>query len=218
MDRTERARLRALCEAATAGPWERQPFGGQWKDDESGTCAIIHKTGQVYSWGEEKKTICNGWMMSRADVDFIAAARTALPAALDALDAMEAKEARLVEHLSRTQKACAIFERNSADVAEMWERVKAAEAERDALQAKLDAAEGKLRAVCCDRDFLQRERDTLCASLDTIRRTTVEAIVRRLRDAAHSRSGGLMDGLFKADTLIEREFLTEKGGMCHGDS
>lgn len=225
MDKQERDRLRALCEKATAGPW----FGESSTDAYYRLTAISPDRGHsdlLAEFHHPQKFVDGKRVVDDArkaeviwNLAFSSEARTALPAALDALDAAEAKEARLVEHLSRTQQACAIFERNSADVAEMWERVKKAEAERDALRAKLDAAEAEVErlTILCDRDKswldLIEDNQKLATEVGVIRRTTVEAIVRRLRElggeTAHPES---CVGYYRAANIVEREFLTEKGG------
>jgi hypothetical protein len=78
---------RALCEAATPGPWHHRNepisptagypwIAGPFDEDTAGECTIVE-------WNE-----CGE--LANADAAFIAAARTLLPAALDAL--VEARE------------------------------------------------------------------------------------------------------------------------------
>lgn len=82
MDATERARLRALCETATPGPWE---CNGVSVDPEDGYVfarqgANIRGTLIVLDDTYER---CG------SDMLFVAASRTAIPALLDDLDAVE---------------------------------------------------------------------------------------------------------------------------------
>lgn len=151
MDKSERDRLRALCDKATAGPW--------------GIVGSVHVVTAVEEVDhnirprQRGQRVCGDMFPSIArncspnDSEFIAAARTAVPAMLDALEA--------------------------------------AEAERDAAIATMEMA---------------------TRTTEEIRRTTVEAIVRRLREMAVEYDGGYMGvGVSRAVELVEREFLIEKG-------
>lgn len=97
MDRDERARLRALCEAATPGPWEtyRPAAGG---------LGIAHGDPRTHH-GCIARIVAG----EPADAALMGIARTALPALLDALDA--------AEHALR--EARAEMERLRAELAEV---------------------------------------------------------------------------------------------------
>ena len=76
MDTTERARLRALCEAATPGPWR----------DGAGFVAPVRDGSGTF----DSLCECHGRNI-RSNAVFVAASRTAIPALLDALDAADAR-------------------------------------------------------------------------------------------------------------------------------
>ena len=77
MDVEEIASLRAVCAAATPGPWNdrRHADGG----DVFGCCAHVDTPST-----QGRRSLLEG--LTRADAAFIAAARTALPAALDEIE------------------------------------------------------------------------------------------------------------------------------------
>lgn len=84
------AKLRALCEAATPGPWH---LGGQWDGK-------THAVNDGYDLGVADaypSRVGNEPLVANARL--IAAARTALPALLDALERERAENARLKEAL-----------------------------------------------------------------------------------------------------------------------
>ena len=145
MTADERAALRALAEAATPGPWER----GDWH--------IWSKADGV------SREVCGmgGWE-HRDDGAFIAAARAAVPALLDALDAAEAErdEARAV--------ASELIDKLSVA------HVRANEAARLSSDANGRAEDARRRwaahqDVCVmaslDRETLETERDEARAAL-----------------------------------------------------
>jgi hypothetical protein len=82
------AELRALCEAATAGPWRVSMTGYSVKsnDDDAPTIAIPHGVSVLTSKQIDR------WL---ANAEFIAAARTALPDALDEIERLRATVATL---------------------------------------------------------------------------------------------------------------------------
>lgn len=96
----ERARLRALGEAAMPGPWDDQ------SEDYDGLPVIWvqRKPSQVFN---DPQFVCvfneDGMPYERAreNTAFIAAARTALPALLDQIDAAESRLAALEDAASR---------------------------------------------------------------------------------------------------------------------
>jgi hypothetical protein len=71
------AELRALAEQATPGPWQ-----------------AIHGEGDKQGWiSAPDATVCDMWTPN-ATADFIAAARTALPEALDAIERVRALQVK----------------------------------------------------------------------------------------------------------------------------
>lgn len=95
MDAKERTRLRALCEAATPGPWEtyRPAAGG---------LGIAHGDPRTHH-GCIARIVAG----EPADAALMGIARTALPALLDALDAAEhaLREARAETERLRAELA-----------------------------------------------------------------------------------------------------------------
>jgi hypothetical protein len=88
VNRDERSRLRALANVAIPGPWR---FAAGVFDQDGEPIAYPHPA-SIYSTGQ-----CD------ANAEFIAAARSAVPALLDALDARDTRIARL-EALLREAK------------------------------------------------------------------------------------------------------------------
>lgn len=89
------AELKALCEAATPGPWEAE-FGpdGAFVDMPGTPAAFFGDAWQHGNNGGISVDLNSAGLVSdvdRRNVEFIAASRTALPALLDALEAAEAK-------------------------------------------------------------------------------------------------------------------------------
>lgn len=95
----DRSELRRLCEAATPGPWRLHK----------------HAHAHVTSGGGENVANCGGaqrnfdreqqFSQQIDNATFVAAARTALPALLDALEAAEARERRLRDALATIKTA-----------------------------------------------------------------------------------------------------------------
>ena len=77
MTQQELAALKALADAATPGPWEEVAESGEWwitsASDETASLYVIPDTG----------------LMNQADVDFIAASRTAVPALLAEVERLQ---------------------------------------------------------------------------------------------------------------------------------
>ena len=124
MDATERARLRALCEAATPGPWDAiyDEDAGEWM------VRTGHADVAVLTWQQAIDALGLSPMTMRTAA-FIAASRTAIPALLDdseRLDAAERErdEARAeVERLRRELAEARLDERWScSEFAEKWLR------------------------------------------------------------------------------------------------
>lgn len=92
MDASERARLRALCEAATPGPWQV---------DECPDDRVMHECGDGWHHVDDPVRCIKGddagpdsamvFQGVDADLALMAAARTAIPTLLGALDAAEAR-------------------------------------------------------------------------------------------------------------------------------
>lgn len=83
----DRDRLRKLCEDAHPGPWEHEPEAGWVEVTADKHCAVI--AGQVRPRNGFGGRIYEDNYEPTAE--FIAAARTAVPALLDALDQAEAR-------------------------------------------------------------------------------------------------------------------------------
>ena len=77
MTQQELDALKALADAATPGPWEEVAESGEWwitsASDETASLYVIPDT----------------WLMNQADVDFIAASRTAVPALLAEVERLQ---------------------------------------------------------------------------------------------------------------------------------
>ena len=77
MTQQELDALKALADAATPGPWEEVAESGEWwitsASDETASLYVIPDTG----------------LMNQADVDFIAAARAAVPALLAEVERLQ---------------------------------------------------------------------------------------------------------------------------------
>ena len=103
MTTEQRARSRAICEKATAGPWTAGrsdmlsyhgdgsgPFKNVYAPDPNGTIHLGERLDAI---------VCEAFDAVRVDcrdnAEFIAHARTALPAALDEIDRLEAEVERL---------------------------------------------------------------------------------------------------------------------------
>ena len=87
MDATERARLRALCEAATPGPWDAiyDEDAGEWM------VRTGHADVAVLTWQQAIDALGLSPMTMRTAA-FIAASRTAIPALLDDSERLDAAE------------------------------------------------------------------------------------------------------------------------------
>lgn len=98
MTNEEIARLRALCEKATPGPWKQS---WMWVDKHSMPMCVEQDDGSG-----DGPAVCRVDEYDErgpADAEFIAAARTALPAALDEIERMRGVLERIsVGHHSGT--------------------------------------------------------------------------------------------------------------------
>lgn len=97
--------LRRLADAATEGPWEAQDYDDNPGDE--GSCVLTHEPERgtraiayaiAYPWTTPES--CN------ADAEFIAAARTAVPALLDALAAAEHRATRAEARIQAVRAMC----------------------------------------------------------------------------------------------------------------
>lgn len=131
----DRKELRRLCEAATPGPWEwwgdglldSVERGPVLEVGDDGKAYGLHSAVLVHNWDESAKA---------ANKALIAAARTALPALLDALEEQEAMTSAL-----------------NGDVTELGQKLEAAEArEKNLLAAVKNIAKQRLHAEIADCD------------------------------------------------------------------
>jgi len=157
MDTTERARLRALCEAATPGPWHVDEIGGVTVT----TCDPGGRVGEYVAevvWPIDEDGDEDGNPYA-ADVALIAASRTAIPALLDDLDAADVR--------------ASVAERER-DVAVA--RLSRIEAIRDEARATLGAGQGVCYEGLTDAARrVVRERDDARADVERLRAELAEA-------------------------------------------
>ena len=127
----DRDRLRELAENATPGPWEADL-------DRHGETRGIWPTGPgeeqiIGSYVAADGYDSQGWTGGTdEDLAFIAAARTAVPALLDALDQAEAEVKRL------SWKCGHLADKYAQDTDELRQEAGQAEAERDNARAQVD--------------------------------------------------------------------------------
>lgn len=183
MTSQEIVQLLALCEAATPGPWiqEKQRVF----DDVDGPCAIgperPDRLGEVSGGGVSS---CDGCPITKhpGDAAFIAAARTALPAALDEVERLRGVYKSAVEGRSDMRKALVRERKLTRLGITEWETVEAVErviSERD-----------KLRA---ENESLKEQMTKLVLATDCARRTDGDE-VRRLLEEAHEVIGQYAPG------------------------
>lgn len=170
MDKSERARLRALCEAATPGPWR----------DGAGFVAPVRDGSGTF----DSLCECHGRNI-RSNAVFVAASRTAIPALLDDADAADARAEKAERErddarallsewrklivdtaaaLGQTMPPCVWHDhgniaRLAADVVR----------ERDEARGGRALAEELACAIGLERDLLRRERDEACAEAERLR-------------------------------------------------
>jgi hypothetical protein len=111
-------RLRALCEAATPGPWTHDYDGEQ---------------GYAVRGPSDGQTVCIGY---EEDAAFIAAARTALPEVIDELERLRARILELEGLVSHT--ACTI---------DIWNSVGADGGDSDEMEQVLVDTSGMLKTA-----------------------------------------------------------------------
>jgi hypothetical protein len=88
MTSDDRKRARAVCDAATKGPWKFQPKGTIKSDAYGAAIAFL--------------SLDADGIVSRADGEFIAFARTALPWALDEIERLRSALERIADPFTRT--------------------------------------------------------------------------------------------------------------------
>ena len=116
MDATERARLRALCEAATPGPWATY-------EPAAGGLGIAHGDPRTHH-GCIARIVAG----SPADAALIAVARNALPALIDALGVTERERDGARAEAERLRAALAVSQETAHVIG----------IERDVLRHRLD--------------------------------------------------------------------------------
>ena len=181
MDTTERTRLRALCEAATPGPWHVDETDGVTVT----TCDPGGRVGEYVAeviWPGDEDGDEDGNPYA-ADAALIAASRTAIPALLDDLDAADVR--------------ASVAERER-DVAVA--RLSRIEAIRDEARATLGAGDGVCYEGLTDAARrVVRERDEAVAMLR-------EILARVHRDGGqHVDAVGLAQATREADEVIVRD-------------
>lgn len=200
MDTTERARLRALCEAATPGPWVTgEGAAGRFMvSTDDGVCCV----GGVRRVVFEINDGCAPWRFPDGPIpeaQLIAASRTAIPALLDDLDAADVR--------------ASVAERER-DVAVAVARLSRIEAIRDEARATLGAGDGvcyegltdAARRVVRERDEAvarYESAETAFADAQVMLRAEVARIVHQ-RDEARAEVERLRAELAEA-RLDERE-------------
>jgi hypothetical protein len=141
------AALRSLVERATPGPWEiddeRSRYGEKYPNGDpidDNDIHGIHGPGGVAI----VKTDCGVYPPDRPDAEFIAASRTAVPALLDMVEALKAE----VERLRKLFDDAGQGEHNVLALVEFYQGQElAAEAERDALRARVERLEAAALAA-----------------------------------------------------------------------
>ena len=128
MPATTRDQLRALADAATPGPWEYE-----WDEDE-GEITVRAGTARVGEDGFAPGSYVTTDMILEhedawpedsgeqhaADAEFIAAARTAVPALLDQLDQAEARIKAVRELLDVEERSMANLDIGACGIGEGW--------------------------------------------------------------------------------------------------
>jgi hypothetical protein len=135
LPREERDAIRARAEAATDGPWSA--YGtviAAYFEPNCGGCSGIVSPAHEPSCGIEQIAQADA-----ADAEFIAHARTDVPALLDALDAAEAE-------IERLRATCGLDrdDKHPCIRVEAYLRLKA---ERDAARAEVAALRGRIEAM-----------------------------------------------------------------------
>lgn len=196
MDKVDRDRLRALVSRF------RSRLPAREHHPNCSTSAV-GRLSECDCYGHER-------CVTQDIVDEVDAGMSALLDALDATEAAIADAAKpfLAESdLIEFYKARMVEHRTNA----IASRKRAEKAEAEMVAKAEDLADSIAKAVDESAD---RRISELSAQLATIRRATVETIVRRLRElgSVHYSGTGSGVGMKIAADFIEREFLTEKGG------
>ena len=95
-------KLRELCEKATPGPWLEEP-----RQNEA--------TDFAYVWAVHRCVLEDDGCLVEEDADFIAAARTALPEALDEIERLQNENNQLHKDLDHYKKVSEIASRGLAE-------------------------------------------------------------------------------------------------------
>ena len=114
IDRDERARLRALCEAATPGPWDAIYD----EDADEWMVRTGHADVAVLTWQQAIDALGLSPMTMRTAA-FIAASRTAIPALLDDSERLDAAERERDEARAEVARLRAAITRLRDNAAEM---------------------------------------------------------------------------------------------------
>lgn len=146
----ERARLRALADAATQGPWVvHQEHYRDYTDEGVSHVEVATTKPEAIAW-----TCTRGWDgpdEAVENAEFIAAVRTAVPTLLDALDAAEATRDELG---AAYREAIGVPEEQHTRerMERMAAAVEALTAERDALAERVDTLRDELGHAIRTRD------------------------------------------------------------------
>lgn len=218
------ARLRALAEQATPGPWTVD------EETEVGdglrllTIPEIERNLHDDEWAEEKD-----WERDRANAAFIAAAREAIPALCTALEAAWGERdacrnlvARLNGDGGHRQQRVGMkqaAEEAEACVVEDMRKMGALEADRDALRARVNVLNDEIekpggwremvRVATADADALRARVNSLSESLEGVmthedENKALRAEVEQLREDANEETKA-MDGALKRVGELEAE-------------
>ena len=174
MDATERARLRALCEAATPGPWDAiyDEDAGEWM------VRTGHADVAVLTWQQAIDALGLSPMTMRTAA-FIAASRTAIPALLDDSERLDAAERERDEARAEVERLRAAITRLRDNAAEMQSCARAVGhvEEREACAELADAirdaawtagAEAMREAILDELPCVSAERDECAARMHRV--------------------------------------------------
>lgn len=157
----ERKRLRELCEKATPGPWKPVTKMHKSVPKDKGCVSLYGPDCLIYSTPLEPGCLRITHDRQKADCRFIAAAREAVPALLDALEASEADVAEL--------RALDAEAQVGAD--EQTKQLRVLQSENTLLLNSLGAAERENERL---RAALQSENAALRERLEEIERLTAK--------------------------------------------
>jgi hypothetical protein len=109
MSDAELAAIRERCEAATEGPWRRITLDIPWNDvvtDDQQT--VVANSWDICEIATRERIVEPKWTLQHdiADAEFIAAARTDVPALLDEVDRLRGLLRDAYEHLDTHSAGC----------------------------------------------------------------------------------------------------------------